>query len=205
MKLVRFAILVLLVLCFLISVPVFASSSNTSNTPVQIVEDFNNTLLSVMKRAKLLGYEGRYNQFAPVVKKSFDFPLIARVVVGRYWSTFSDEEKAKFIETFTRLSIATYANRFDDYSGEKFKTISTNKSCSGRVLVKTLLIKSDGKKVELDYILLKKGTEWRIVNVIADGVSDLSLKRADYTAFLKKNNVKALFDKLNKKISDYAS
>jgi phospholipid transport system substrate-binding protein len=204
MKPVRIAILTVLVLSFLILAPVFASN-NTSNTPVQIIENFNSTLLSVMKKAKVLGYEGRYNQFAPVVKKSFDFPLIAKIVLGRYWSTFTEEEKAKFIDIFTRLSIATYANRFDNYSGEKFKIVSTNESRPGRALIKTMLIKSDGKEVELDYILLKKGTEWRIVNVIADGVSDLSLKRADYTAFLKKNSVKALFDRLNKKIADYAS
>jgi len=201
MKSVRFAILAVLVLFFLNLAPVLASD----NSPTQLIENFDDTLLSVMKRAKVLGYNGRYNQFAPVIRKTFDFPLIARVVVGRYWRTFTDEEKVKFVETFTRLSIATYANRFDRYSGERFKILSTEKSRRGRVLVKTLLIKSDGKEVELDYILFKKGMEWRVVNVIAEGVSDLSLKRADYTTFLKKNNIKAFFDKLNKKISDYAS
>ncbi len=204
MKPVRFAMLVVLVLPFLILSPV-SNADNSSNTPVQIIENFDNTLLSVMKKAKVLGYKGRYNQFAPVIKKSFDFPLIARIVVGRYWSGFTDQEKARFIDTFTRLSIATYANRFDNYSGEQFKIVSTKESRASQVLVKTMLIKSNGKQIELDYILIKRGTEWRIVNVIADGVSDLSLKRADYTAFLKKNNVKALLNKLDKKISDYAS
>jgi len=36
--------------------------------------------------------------------------------------------------------------------------------------------------------------------VIADGVSDISLKRADYTTFLKKNGFRALLDKLAEKI-----
>ncbi len=201
MKSVRFAIIGVLLLTFLNLPPVLASDNN----PTQLIENFNSTLLSVMKRAKVLGYNGRYNQFAPVIRKTFDLPLIARVVVGRYWSTFTDEEKAKFVETFTRLSIATYASRFDNYSGERFKILATDRSRRGRALVKTQLIKSDGKEVELDYILFKKGMEWRVVNVIADGVSDLSLKRADYTTFLKKNSIKAFFDKLNKKISDYAS
>ena len=201
MKSIRFTILVVLVLSFLMLAPVLASD----NSPTQLIENFNGTLLSVMKRAKVLGYNGRYNQFAPVIRKTFDFPLIAKVVVGRYWRTFTDEEKAKFIETFTRLSIATYASRFDSYSGEQFKVVTTKESRPGRVLVKTLLTKSDGKEIELDYIMLKKGMEWRVVNVIADGVSDLSLKRADYTTFLKKNDIKTFFDKLNKKISDYAS
>ncbi|MDH3928703.1 MAG: ABC transporter substrate-binding protein, partial [Deltaproteobacteria bacterium] len=39
---------------------------------------------------------------------------------------------------------------------------------------------------------------------IAEGVSDLSLKRADYTSYLKKNGFDALLKKLNEKIQNYA-
>ena len=65
-------------------------------------------------------------------------------------------------------------------------------------------LKSDGGKVSLDYILHLAGNEWRIINVIANGVSDLALKRADYTSYLKGKGFDALLAKLNEKIAQYS-
>jgi phospholipid transport system substrate-binding protein len=157
-----------------------------------------------MKEAKELGYAGRYDRLSPVVTAAFDLPFIARIVVGRYWRSFDDEEKANFVETFSRLSIATYAGRFDGYSGERFKVVSSKESRHGRIIVRSILIKPEGDEIKLDYILHKSGNKWHIINVVANGVSDLSLKRSDYTAFLKKKGLKSLIDKLNEKISCYA-
>ena len=49
-------------------------------------------------------------------------------------------------------------------------------------------------------MLQKKESVWRIINVIAEGVSDLSIKRADYTLFLGSNSLGALAKTLNNKI-----
>ncbi|MDY7035351.1 MAG: ABC transporter substrate-binding protein [Thermodesulfobacteriota bacterium] len=169
-----------------------------------VIENLHTNLLAVMKKADSLGYAGRYNRLAPVITSTFDLPYIARIVVGRHWHNFSNDEKRIFLDTFSRLSIATYANRFNSYSGEQFKTISTKELRKGRTIVRSLLIKTDGDEIKLDYILHKKDNDWLVINVIAKGVSDLALKRADYTAFLKKSDLNALLDKLNEKIALYS-
>ena len=170
----------------------------------KVVEGLHTELLIVMKQAKKLGYAGRFQRLAPTVTASYDFPYISKVVVGRYWRSFTAEQKSQFIEIFSKLSIATYAYRFDGYSGERFKTISEEELKRGHRLVETVLIKADGEEIELDYILHQNNDQWRIINVIAEGVSDLSLKRADYTSYLKKYSFDALLEKLNKKIQNYA-
>ena len=71
------------------------------------------------------------------------------------------------------------------------------------MLVKTVLVKVDGDKVTLDYLLRKSDGLWRIVNVIAEGVSDLSLKRADYTAVIKNEGFNSLITQLNGKVASY--
>ena len=175
-----------------------------ADTAAKVVEVLHAELLFVMKQAKKLGYAGRYQRLAPTVAVSYDFPYISKVVVGRYWRSFTAEQKSQFIRAFSKLSIATYANRFDGYSGERFKTISRQELKRGHRLVKTVLIKANGEEIELDYILHQNNDQWRIINVIAEGVSDLSLKRADYTSYLKKNGFEALLKKLNEKIQNYA-
>ena len=172
-----------------------------ADTPTQVVEKLHDELLKVMKDAETLGYKGRYEKLVKVIPAIYDFPFISRIVAGRYWRTFSEEEKKKFLDLFTRLSVATYANRFDGYSGESFSVITANESRRGRMVVETVLDQPSGEKIELSYILHNKNKMWKIINVIVEGVSDLSLKRADYAAFLKKKNTKALLDELTAKIS----
>jgi phospholipid transport system substrate-binding protein len=183
-----------------LSLPAAASDTDSA---VKVVEKLHAALLDVMKQAKMLGYKGRYQRLAPVVTSSYDLPFISRVVVGRYWSTLSQEQQEQFVNTFTKLSIATYANQFAGYSGERFKTISAEESPRGQLVIKTTLIKANGEEVELNYMLHQKEHLWRIINVIAQGVSDLSLKRAQYTSYLKENGFDGLLQKINEKIQSY--
>ena len=194
----------MLVTTFLAMTLSLPGAASAADTAVKVVEAFHSELLIVMKQAKKLGYTGRYQRLAPTVTASYDFPYISKVAVGRYWRSFTAKQKSQFIEIFSKLSIATYANRFDGYAGERFKTISAEELKRGQRLVKTVLIKVNGEEIELDYILHQNNDQWRIINVIAEGVSDLSLKRADYTSYLKKHSFDALLEKLNEKIKEYA-
>jgi len=171
---------------------------------VDVVANLHTTLLAVMKDGGQIGYKGRYDRLEPVIRASFDLPFISKTVLGRYWETLNQDQRSKFIETFSELSIATYAGNFDSYSGESFKTISEKEVSGGRILVQSRLIKSKGGEIPLDYIFHRVDHEWRIINVIAEGVSDLALKRADYAVFLKIKGFDALLMKLNEKIAQYA-
>jgi phospholipid transport system substrate-binding protein len=170
----------------------------------EVVEKLHAALLSAMKEGDKIGYQGRFDQLAPVIKSSFDIPLISRTVLGKYWETLTNEQRSRFIEAFTQQSSATYAANFDSYSGERFEMIPEKKVDGGRILVQSQLIKSDGGRVQLDYLLHRTGSQWRIVNIIAEGVSDLALKRADYSAFLKNHGFEALLKKLSEKTNQYS-
>jgi len=180
----------------------YASAGDRSAT--EVVEKLHAALLSAMKDGDKIGYQGRFDQLAPVIKSSFDMPFISRTVLGKHWESLKDEQRSRFVEAFSRQSIATYAANFDSYSGERFKMTPEKKVEGGRILVQSQLIKSDGGQVQLDYLLHRAGGQWRIINIIAEGVSDLALKRADYSAFLKSKGFEALLQKLNEKINQYS-
>ena len=195
----------LLTLIFLLIQIVIPLPSAATHPAIEVVENLHTNLLSVMEDGNRIGYKGRYERLSPVIRSSFDLASIARVAVGRYWESFNEEQKTKFVETFAKLSIATYAWNFDAYSGERFKVMSEKEQGGSQILVRTELTKSDGGKVQLDYILHRVNNQWRIINVIAEGVSDLALKRADYSNFLKNRGFEALLSKLNEKIAQYSN
>ena len=171
----------------------------------EVVADFQAQLLDTMKNGKKLGFDGRYKKLAEPVVKSHDLTKIARIVVGREWKKLTDEQKQKLVDVFSRLSIASYAHNFKNYSGEQFEVISEEQTPRGGVIVHTLLKIPGEKDVKLDYQMKKKGNEWRIINIIANGVSDLALKRSEYTSILKREGFDALLEKISGKIKQYSA
>ena len=153
-----------------------------------------------MKNAPDLGYQGRYDQLKPVIETVFDTPLIVRVVLSRYWKELSEQQQTDFINLFNRLSISTYASRFDSYTDEVFETKSVQQLKKGRLLVQTELARSNDKPVSLDYLLHKKDDRWYIISVIADGVNDLALKRAEYATIIKDGGFNKLVNDIEEKI-----
>ena len=133
------------------------------------VSAWHQSLLANMQAST--DYQGRYQQLQPIVNQVFDSSAIARVSLGATWRKLSSEEQQEFIAIVMNTIAATYADRFVDFNGQKFAVLSELENRPGRWVVKTVLTKSDGGTVNLDYYT-KDG---RIFNVIADGVSDLSL------------------------------
>ena len=169
-----------------------------------LVDDFHATLLAVMQDSSTLGFDGRYQTVGKKLQTTFDFQTIGRIVTGRYWRDFDDQQKQRFVATFAKLSAATYADQFKGYAGERFETDTVEDSRGGKI-VKSRIIKADGDAVALDYVLREQQNGWKIINVIADGVSDLSLKRADYTSAIKQNGLESLIERLDAKIQQYAA
>ncbi|CCE24759.1 ABC transporter substrate-binding protein [Methylotuvimicrobium alcaliphilum] len=170
----------------------------------EVVENFQAELIEVMKNGKELGYEGRFDKLEKPVSESHDLNMIARVVVGREWENMSSDQQEKFVEVFSRFSVAAYAHNFKEYSGESFKFESEEETGRGGVIVHTYLVIPDDKDVKFDYMLKKKGNSWRIINIIANGVSDLALRRSEYGSILKRDGYDVLIEKISEKIDLYS-
>ncbi len=185
----------------IISLMPLTSGLAQNAAPIAIIKNFQNELVSTMKAAERLRFEGRYKRLAPAVRESHDLAAIAQIALGPYWNEFSDTQAVKLIGAFTRLSIATYADRFDDYSGETFETQSSEKLSPDVAAVHSVLTQSDGDEVRFDYLLRRDDDQWRIVNIVVDGVSDLALKRAEYSEIMANEGFNALLGKIKEKIA----
>lgn len=170
----------------------------------QIVEKFQDQLIDVMKNGTKLGFSGRYDKLKDAVANSHDLPKIARIVVGKEWEKLSEAQQSQLVDVFSKLSIASYAHNFKDYSGETFTFDTEEETTRGGVVIHSRLNVPDDKPVKFDYMLKEKGDSWRIINIIANGVSDLALKRSEYTSILQRDGFDALIAKINEKIDNYS-
>lgn len=187
----------------------FASgpAAGAADSPARaVVDSLHETLLAVMKDAATLGFAGRRDTLAPVIAASFDMALIARITTGRNWKRFDGGRQQRLIDALGRLNVATYADRFDDYSGESFRVVSERPAARGTVLVNGELVKSDGETIRIDYLLRPTGDGWRIIDVYLKGIySELALRRSEYAAVLKRDGADGLLAAIEKKIAEYES
>lgn len=184
--------------------PFYGEAKKTSET-VSVIKTFNDTLLSSMKQAEKIGFKGRYDLLEPVIKETFALYFMGRKSIGKYWKTLNKEQKSKFLDNYTKWTIANYAGSFDDYSGETFKIISEMPAVRGTVSVNSHLVKSTGEIVEFDYRLREFKGKWRIVDILMSGVSQLAMTRSQFINLMKKEGIQGLNAMLIKKTEFFSN
>ena len=181
-----------------IAMPPMAANAQ-ADSPETTISGLNATLLSTMKQAQSLGVSGRYQVLLPVLTKTYDTPLMARLAVGQSWSTLQPAQQAAITDAFRRMMIATYAKRFDGFSGETFQIVDISNRGTADKMVKTHIIQSNGKPVAINYLMRKSGPEWKIVDVYLDGtISELASRRAEFATILQSGGPDALIASLKK-------
>jgi phospholipid transport system substrate-binding protein len=166
------------------------------------VNALHTSLLSIMENADTKSFQERYDVMKDVVVKHFNSPLIAKVILSRHWKTLNEQSQADFIALFNRLTVSTYVDRFDSFNGETFNNLSIEQMKKNRFMVKTEYVRTNDTPVSFNYIVQSDNEQWRIISVIANGINDLSLKRADYSAVMKNQGFDVLIANLKEKISN---
>jgi phospholipid transport system substrate-binding protein len=178
----------------------------TASGPSQIVDTLHKNLLQVMKNATALSYEGRVKQLIPVVHELFDLSFMAEKSVGRHWKTLEDADRTRLLTTFRRFIVANYAGRFSGYSGQVFETLKEEPSAHSTMLVHSRILIRDGETIQLNYRLRRVEDRWRIIDVYLNGtVSELALRRSEYSSVIKREGFEALLSALDKRIDDLAA
>ena len=181
-----------------------AAPAVSAADPSTVVSGLNGNLLAVMQNAQKLGYEGRYAALEPVVRQVFDVPYMTRIAVGSGWSTLSAEQQAQLTDAFRKFITATYARRFDGYSGEKFVTDGA-RPLGDSTLVATRLIKSDGEPVVLNYLTRQdenQGGHWQVVDIYLTGtISEMATRRSEFASVFRRSGYDGLLQVLEQKVS----
>jgi phospholipid transport system substrate-binding protein len=169
-----------------------------------VVGHFDDTLLQAMSQAKTLGYQGRYDLLEPAVGRTFDIPTMTRIAVGPSWTGLSDSEKSRVTDAFRRFITATFADRFNDFGGEKFEVLGAKPITAG-TLVENQLVKPNGERVSINYLTHETANGWEAIDIYLDGtVSELAVRRSEFTAILKQSGPEGLIDTLERKTQQLA-
>jgi phospholipid transport system substrate-binding protein len=175
-------------LALALTTPAHAEAQAASAIPA--IDRFHATLLTAMKDADKLGYEGRRKLIEPVIDDTMDVPFMAEKAAGRFWKDFSESDRVRWVAAFRGNTVANYAGRFNRFSGQSFVSHGEEPAPFDTVLVKTTLKDPGGEDVQLNYRMKKEADRWRIIDIFMHGtVSELALRRAEYSSALERDGL----------------
>tara|TARA_X000000368_G_scaffold401959_1_gene375378 strand:+ start:115 stop:702 length:588 start_codon:yes stop_codon:yes gene_type:complete len=188
------------VLIFITFIASSTSADTISNSKIfveklgkEVVEKVSNTSISDKER---------HENFKKLYLSSFDNYYISRFVLGRYWKTIDKRAQIKFVESFNKYIVDTYAPKFKGWEGTFKATDSLIEN--NYYNVKMDILNKEGPTLKMIWkMYLNKNKEFKILDVNIDGISMLITQRAEFLSVIKNNpnGVNGLIEALNKKNS----
>ncbi len=191
---IRFHIYVFL-LCFSFNLNVFASNFTEEEN---FVKSFADSAISILSNESISDNE-RTSSFTELVMSSIDLNLISKFVLSKAWKNASDEQKEAYLIAFKDYFVSSYANRLDQYAGEKVDVVGSQEA-GKYVIVESNIIRegTDTLKINLKWRLLNKDNQIKIIDLNIEGISLVIAQREEFQSFLANNNYD--LDKLIEKI-----
>jgi len=135
------------------------------------------------------------------IDATHDMGRIARMVLGGHWAGLDEDQRRTFTKTFTVHSAVVWLSRFAA-ADEVAMEVCDETVDAGRARVEAVIVDAAGQRIPLIYQLVLVEAGWRIVNVLAEGVSDLALRRTDYGRRIDEQGFEGLLKALREEVCD---
>ena len=195
-KLFAFILTVLMAFSFNANAQVNAQAAEKfiKDTTAKGIEQIINANISQAEKDK---------RFYDLLNGALDLDFIGQFVLGRNWRTATPEQRKEFISVYRDLNIATWSKRFNEFKGKNFVFKGTTPSSSkGQIFVDTVVPMDQGEPAKVVWRVREKNGDYKIVDIIIEGVSLAQSARSEYTAFIKNNpgGIDALIKDLQAKL-----
>jgi len=136
---------------------------------------------------KALDVSGREQRFHAMFVDSFDVPAIGRFVLGRYWRTATDAQKAEFLKLFEDMIVKTYNSRFSEYKGEQF-VVTGVRADGDSAMVSTDVAQPNGRPpIKVEWRVIPEQGKPKIVDVVIEGVSMSLTQQQEFGSVIQRN------------------
>jgi len=189
-------ILNILAILLLTLTPLTAWGVNLSEE--EFVAKFANEAITILGSEQISKNE-KNDKFTNLVMSAIDLNLISQFVLSKTWKSATDDQKERYISAFKKYFINSYANKLDQYSGEKI-IVNGSEEAGKYVIVDTNIVRegTDTLKINLKWRLLNKNDDIKIIDLNIEGISLVIAQREEFQSFLLNNDgdLEALIDKI---------
>ena len=158
--------------------------------PRDIVKQQSDRVLKALveRRAEFNGTPAKLEAFVrQELEGSFDQEYSARLVLGRHGRGVESAQIAAFAEALTQNLLKRYGKAMLDFDPNvDVKVLSQTPLRDGKLMrVSTEIERTAGSPVPVDYMFRKVGADWKVFDVLVEGVSYVQTYRTQFDEQLR--------------------
>jgi len=196
----KFLYLSIIGLAVLLILPLRVYAADAKTT----VETQINKMLARMQEPsfKEQSRDAKLADIRKIINEIFDYQELSERTLGRDWKKFKPEQQTEFVDLFSKLLENVYADRILAYTSEKIEYGKVTELRKDQVEVESYIITADNKKVPLFYRLIQKDGNWRVYDVVIEGVSMIKNYRGQFREMLTNKTPEDLLQTLREKVKE---
>jgi phospholipid transport system substrate-binding protein len=152
---------------------------------------------------KNLDEQQRRTQIRQAVLKRFGFDEMAQRSLGQHWRTLTPQQRQEFVELFTDLLERSYINRIENYKAGPQGVRYPKEDITGdQAVVHTeIMVERDPQPATVDYHLLHKDGDWKVYDIVIEGVSLVNNYRTQFNTIMLKDSYAGLVKQMRTKLA----
>ena len=166
--------------------------------PIQLVEQTLEQIIAVLEDTEL-SQEERRQRIEALAFAVFDFQTMSKLVLARNWKRLDGPQRETFVSEFKVYLSRNYGSRLDRFRQTDVMITGARVEPRNDVTVFSQVAVGEYAGVELDYRLRHRKGQWRVIDVVIEGVSLVANFRSQFREVLSRKGPEALIRQLQKK------
>ncbi len=187
-----------LILFILIMFPVVSFSG----VPLDTVKANANVVLDILRDPALKGEKGlkvKREKVHTAAMKFFDFVELSKRTLGLNWNKLTPDQRKEFVELYRSLLEDAYVDKLTSYTNEQVNFTKEIPLSENTVEVQSKVIAKSGE-IPIFYRVIKKENDWKVYDVVIEGVSLITNYRNQFREILGNNPPEKLLETLRTKV-----
>ncbi|MEN8206489.1 MAG: ABC transporter substrate-binding protein [Pseudomonadota bacterium] len=178
----------------------FTTTASANQSPLELVRDTSTQMLVMLSEEKAAIEQNPallHDMVAENVLPHFDFELMGRWTLGKYWRSADQRQRDEFVKEFRALLIRSYGNAFVDYADAEIVYLPFNmRDTETRVKVHTELSWPNERTVKITYSLHSTTRGWKVYDVAIEGISLVTNYRSSFMRKVSQDGMDQLINQL---------
>jgi phospholipid transport system substrate-binding protein len=189
-----------LVVSFLLIIP----PQVHAGMPLDTVKKHVNNVLEVLRDPALKGdahKQTKEKKIEDISNEMFDYTALSRLTLSRNWKKFNAEQQKEFIKLYRDILEEAYMDRIMAYTNEKVVFAKETMISEKKAEVQTKII-TKSADIPIAYRVYLKDGQWKVYDVIIEGISLIKNYRTQFRDILAKNPPEEVLRILREKVSE---
>ena len=135
-----------------------------------------------------------------IINEIIDFRELAHLALGKYWKERTEKEKNEFVDVFRKLIRNSSVKKLEIYRADRI--VYKPAVIKGNKATVTTIAYKGRKHVEIVYKMHKVNGEWKVYDMVIDGLSTARSYRDSFYRQIAKSSYQDMYNKLVNRLKE---